>query len=366
MISYMNKSQNVYVNFFNQMNYGDDVFVMMLAKKYPHIFFHINGSLNKLEAFKDQRNIVIHEDNNLSNIIKKISLKICGKDIVYALRARKCKCCVTIGGSIFIEPNGYIKEYFRDKNSKILSRKKNIVMGANFGPYTNDQFREFFNEYFKKMDFVSFRDKYSYEIFKQNSKVNYAPDILFGITDVFNVEKKVQKPYIVISVIDKAKDREKYLKKVSEMIKYYLTKNYEVVLMSMCEAQADLKLCYELAEGFDTNKVRVVSYSGNVSEIMGCIKNAAYLIGSRFHAIVSSICYEVPCYPIVYSDKTENLLLDIAYEGQHTTVDEFCDISIDLVDMNRKQNYKPDVKQMIRNSEKHFSYLDEYFEKTAK
>lgn len=357
----MKNSHHAYVNFFNKMNFGDDVFVMMLAKKYPQIKFHISGAYDELEAFKNQPNIQIHKDNKASSLIKKISLKLFKKDMVYRLRARKCGCCVTIGGSIFMEPNAYLKEYFRDKNSKILAGKKNVIMGANFGPYKSVQFKEFFKEYFEKIDFVSFRDKYSYELFQENDSVNYAPDILFGMTDVFSVEKKKTNPYIVISVIDRAKEARKYFDKMCEIVKYYRSKGYEVVLLSMCEVQADLQICQELKSEFQDEGVKVMSYRGNITEIMSCIRNAEYVIASRFHAIVTSLCYEVPCYPVVYSNKTENLLADIAYTGEYTTVDEFFEQNMENIDKNRQKEYKPNVKKMSMESQKHFSYLDNYF-----
>lgn len=60
------------------------------------------------------------------------------------MRAYKCKICLTIGGSIFIEPPQInLHTYLRDKKCKYYPKRKNVILGANFGPYQSDLFVDF-------------------------------------------------------------------------------------------------------------------------------------------------------------------------------------------------------------------------------
>lgn len=356
------KGKRVFVHFFSEKNYGDDVFVYMLLSHYPNNKFIISGDNNNLVAFKNQNNIIVHNDNKLILKINKVIKKIAKIDLLYYIHAYKCDICLTIGGSIFIEPKKqYLNTYLRDKKCKFYPKKKNVILGANFGPYSSCEFVDFFNEDFERYDLVTFRDWDSYNQFRNVPCVKYAPDILFGLESIYKEEKNYQKlfqqDYIVISVIDAAKDRNAYINKITKIIQYYDTCGFLCVLLSLCHKQGDFDLCNEIRDKSCTD-TKILDYNGDIQSVMKCIKDAKYVIASRFHAIVTSLVFNVPCFPVIYSNKTSNMLNDIGFGGYSCEIDALSVASLKNIDFNRMQSYVMDIEDIKKQSERHFEEFD--------
>lgn len=356
------KKEYVYVHFFSEQNYGDDAFVCMLANRYPDISFVISGLRANLRAFEDIRNIIVHNNSELSLKINKALKKLTQKDILYYMQAHKCKICLTIGGSIFIEPpRKNLHTYLRDKKCKFYPKKKNVILGANFGPYQSGLFVVFFKNEFQRYNLVTFRDKKSYEIFKTIPSVKYAPDILFGLQSIYREVAYPQytKEYVVISVINAADEEELYIDKIVEIIHNYMSMNLKCVLLSLCHNQGDYDLCNKINEK-SGGQAEVLDYDGNIQVVMQCIKNAEYVIASRFHAIITSLVFGVPCLPVIYSDKTSNMLNDIEFNGMCCHIDALKEMSLESIDLNRKRNYIVDLEKVKEESKGHFEEFDKY------
>lgn len=354
------KKEHVYVHFFSEQNYGDDAFVWMLANRYPNILFIISGSKNNLKAFKDTKNIIVRNNNKILLKINKIIKKLTQKDFLYYLQAYKCKICLTIGGSIFIEPpQKNLHTYLRDKKCKFYPKKKNVILGANFGPYQSDLFVNFFKNEFQRYNLVTFRDRKSYEIFKTINSVKYAPDILFGLQSLYKEVDSPQytKEYVVISVINATDDKKLYIDKVVEIIHYYMSMNLRCVLLSLCHNQGDYDLC-NIINVKSGEKAEILDYDGNIQIVMQCIKKAKYVIASRFHAIITSLVFEVPCLPVIYSDKTSNMLNDIGFNGIRCHINDLKELSLETIDFNRRKKYIVDLEKVKEESKGHFEEFD--------
>lgn len=358
------KGKSVYVHFFSEQNYGDDVFVHILTSRYPNNSFIISGTNDNLSAFEKQNNILVCKENRLISKVNKAVKKILKIDPLYYLRAYNCAVCLTIGGSIFIEPEKkYLNTYFRDKKCKFYPKKKNMILGANFGPYSDSEFSDFFRKEFQRYDLVTFRDWDSYTLFKSVPCVKYAPDILFGLESIYKGNRSYndtfQQDYVVISVINTAKNKQCYINKIVEIVSYYELHGFQCVLLSLCHKQGDYDLCAEILNKACAD-IKIVDYDGDAQKIMSCIKNAKYVIASRFHAIITSFVFDVPCFPVAYSNKTSNMLKDIRFEGHYCNIDDLTTMSMEYIDYNRIRMYKINVKKYKRQSEKHFEQLDEY------
>lgn len=353
-------TKKVFVNFYAAKNFGDDAFVCLLAQRYRNVNFIIAGQRNKLKAFKSNQNIKIHSISIFQRILIKLDDKLLNNgDFIYKQMVRNVNYVVTIGGSIFIEPDHkYIEKYLAMKKNLFVPDKRNLILGANFGPYQDDFFYDFFKKEFKKYDYISFRDHESYNLFCELNNVHYAPDILFGIKklDVKGIEEP-KKGYVILQVIEKTQNMEEYIAKNLEVIKYYNSKNLEVILMSLCENEGDLNVAKKIAKN-SKSKIKIINYDGNIAEILTYIKNADYLIGARFHSIVMSLVYGIPCLPISYSNKTDNLLKDINFEGLKVKINDFARLTVEEIDRNRVNKYVVNVEKQVKNSEKHFTYLN--------
>lgn len=352
--------KSVFVNFYGNQNFGDDAFVYLLAKRYPMTTFIVSGNKEKLQAFEKVSNIKVKNISIIQRIVSKILNKASKTvDSLYQYRAKKCDYIVTIGGSLFIEPDYCsLEEYFSFKRSRFIDDKKNVILGANFGPYRNEAFYDFFKSEFKKYAYVTFRDLKSYRMFSELPNVHYAPDILFGIKNITEVERShKQERYVVIQVINKGQNLEKYISKNLELIDYYYHSGLKIKLLSLCEDEGDYDVAKRIAAQTQNN-VEVLNYVGNLDKVISAIKDSEYVVGARFHSIVSALAFAVPCLPISYSNKTDNLLEDIKFKGISTTIQNFSDMTIDEIDKNRVNKYVANVDQQIRDSSKHFKYLD--------
>ena len=142
----MTNSKKVYIKAYTKLNLGDDLFVFMLCYRYKNVQFYIKELSPYTNVFKTIPNLKIIENIN----------DISFDAIVY------------IGGSIFIENSP--SSIFRIHELKEEIIKDNIptyIIGANFGPYTSKKYFETVkNELLPYVESITFRDTYSYNLFK--------------------------------------------------------------------------------------------------------------------------------------------------------------------------------------------------------
>ena len=356
------EDMEVYVHFFNFKNYGDDLFVLMLANRFPNITFHINGVRENLIAFQNQKNIVMHYDTFCLKAVNKIGKKILKKDINFIRRARKCEAVIYIGGSLFIQPEERkLESYYLFNKNLSIAGKPFIIMGANFGPYRDNEFLDFFKREFRGYYGISLRDRASYDLFSELNNVIYAPDILFNIQQLYkDIQSKREdsQKYIVFSLYGRKelKDKESYIVNIVRKISQYIDAGYHIKLISMCECQGDLAVCNEVKDRISQKSyVEIINYDGNPETVVGCIANAEFVIGSRFHAVVTALAYRVPVLPIIYSNKTLNMLKDIGYAGKYIDINETNKLDFEFTEMSRCTDNAVDINQISQESNKHFA-----------
>ena len=173
----------IFVDVYLAYNLGDDLFIDILAKEFPNSEFTLNFVGKSYDEF-------IKKYNNLSrrryNLLDKISQKLKIKDTLYNYDkiAKEHDALIFIGGSIFREED-YYKTLLQDRLKMVQAFKKNnkkvFVLGANFGPIKTKNFVDEYREFFSLCDDVCFRDRYSYEIFKDMNNVRYESDIVFQL-----------------------------------------------------------------------------------------------------------------------------------------------------------------------------------------
>lgn len=305
----------IYLKGFFFKNLGDDLFVHMIAKRYPqHQFLAVTN-----QGFEDQLSM---EPNVKVIGLNKIARGINKLFNLYDLIEKKAELSVVISGSIFQE---FSEDTEALKRLQSLPGKKNptYILGVNFGPYETETYYQAARNYFKSIKDVCFRDQWSRDLFADIAQVRYAPDILLGIENIIagSSEKKAN---CVISVMDF--ERKEYLKPFAEQyeqfivsaMQYYVSNGYGVTLISFCKIEGDEKAIEKiLARCSDEikEKTRVEKYDGqNWKEIIETISQASYLIATRFHSMILGSVFQIPTLPIVYNDKCRHFLADIGCE----------------------------------------------------
>lgn len=356
----------VFLDIYLALNLGDDLFLDIILKRYPNVIFIVNytGKIYK-DFFKKYQNVEKRKYTIFHKILRR--LKIYNHLENYDEIANECKCAVFLGGSIFRdEPyhNTLYLERTRILNSFLKKNKKIFVIGSNFGPVINNSFYLDYYKFFKNCEDVCFRDNYSFEKFSILSNIRKANDIVFTL-DVERFKNIDRAKVIGYSVIDfnhkfgLKKYNNIYIENMIKSIKVMINKGYKCEILSFCEAEGDLLIAERIRKGlsFEEKKyLSIYNYLGNIDEIIKKIASYEYFIAGRFHANVLGLLLGVKVCPIIYNQKTLNLLNDLNYNGKVITVDKLYELSR-MEFINELETYELTNDKII-DAENQFLKLD--------
>ncbi len=305
---------------YDRQNLGDDLFVRAIAQRYPHVQFYMWSDVKNRRVFADVPNLkIIDPDSRLVHLLYKLRPSLVAR--YRSIIENRCDAVVYIGGSIFMEyPNWEQICTWWDWTAK---NRPFYVLGANFGPWHTEAYRQKMEEIFRNCRDVCFRDKYSAGLFP--GVVRQAPDILFG----YPMPKVAVKPnQIFVSVINCAGRDEshnlnahdaRYVANMAGLLRQLLAEDKKIVLASFCKEEGDEEGIRKIlsAMGCENDpRVRVLCYDGtNADELTSAIAASGGVIGTRFHATILAMAAGRPVLPIVYSDKTKYVLEDLGFTG---------------------------------------------------
>jgi colanic acid/amylovoran biosynthesis protein len=302
------KHKKVYLRAYFGDNLGDDIFVEMVAKRYPDADFLCLRSEKQLRRFPENVKGVCGLRERL--IYRRLRLKGDREaseelDIVLEDKAvKKADLAVYVVGSGFMEDDRTIA---MDKRDRIFFRSRPYVLGASFGPYENDSFLVKYKKYFDRCKDVCFRDSFSAKIF--SGKARRESDIVFaydGAEDVTMPEGFER--YQVIAPASSIAEREKYVSFLKECISYAAREGIKTILAVFCKNQGDGKVADELA----CDNCLIFEYPDKKASFMaGLIKDAERVIAVRHHSAVLAMRYSVPVAVLAYSEKTTHMIEDI-------------------------------------------------------
>ena len=344
--------KQVFLKMYLKKNLGDDLFLDCISNRYPDVKFFVDVPASNLRGFHLKN---VYGKKFICRVVNKLFKKTRNDGKHYDAE-------VVLGGSMFIE-----RDLSRDLLNKEIEKKYGVakplfVLGANFGPYKNEYYFDKHKRVFSKAMDVCFREKYSANMFKELKNVRVAPDIMFGLDiSKHSIEEKRK---IVISVIDLEKKnelasyKEKYENKISQIALYYAMSGYEVVLMSFCKYEGDEDAVKRILKRTKHHSIKAHYYRGNIRKALEEIASSEIIIGTRFHSIVLGLDFGKKVLPIIYSDKTKNMLEDIDYKGKVLNID-----NMDSLDISHIDSYISTFKNMNilrEESQKHFKKLDDF------
>lgn len=347
-------------------NFGDDLFLEIISNRYKDIEFIAYPTLR---YNKDEVNSNVTMKNNM--FIRKYNY-ICNKLRLYKLNTnrfliKKCDATIIIGGSIFQE--GAKWHYFKKRLDLFCNLNKNYyILSCNFGPYHSQEFFDIHKNIIELSQDTCFRDVKSYKLFEELPNVRCAPDLAFSLdTSDYQVRNDNK---AIISVIDLSwrnnlnKYTEIYDKKMVEITDYFVNKGYEVVLTSFSKFEGDenaIKRIMKLLPEKNKRNVRTHFYNGNIKETINEIATCKTIIASRFHANILGLLFNKNIIPIIYSNKTANLLEDVKFEGVNSTIENINNLKVNFSE--KDLNYKADVTKITKLSNREFVKLDKLLKK---
>lgn len=351
-----NKNKNkreIYIKSYLNRNLGDDLFLEILSKRYKTRNFI---AMSAIKYENNYKNIKIVNNRKLDKLIRRVTFN--ARTYENILMA-KCDFTILIGGSMFME-----NEYYKKNRRYINKNKRYYILGTNFGPYYTQEYYNKFYKLFSKAEDVCFREEYSYNLFKDLTNIRVAPDIVFSL-DTSDI-KITNNKKVIISVVDsnfktEVQYKDSYENKIIELINFFDKKGYEIVLMSYCKEEGDEDAINCILNKIDDEalkgRINVYLYDGNVEEALNVMGDCQIVVGSRFHANILGLILNKTIIPIVYSDKTLNVLNDIKFKGKIFDIRELekCNINSlteeDLI-------YKLDVSFQKGYAQKQFEKLD--------
>ncbi|MDD4376709.1 MAG: polysaccharide pyruvyl transferase family protein [Eubacteriales bacterium] len=360
-----------------EKNIGDDLFVYTLTRRYPDVEFIIESSANygslanisNLSFSKLLKAWQIVSTANPQNFAKKIIVKI-GKCLIKPLLGKQ-KVAVYIVGNAFKNLS-----YKGISQSNWIRNRVELVddfflLSTNFGPYNDKRWKEDHISVFESMSDVCFRDKKSYELFKQIDSVRYAPDVVLSLG--FQNKKRTNGKFVLISIIDccnsnrstKMNDyASSYEKKIAEIADAFIEKSYDVIIVDSNEEQD--RPAAERIVSMITNRshTSIFGYDGNFQKVFDLYSDAYAVIGTRLHTIILAWLFNVPVLPIVYDVKVENILNDYHYSGDRMRIDEMNDYLVeDIVYQIENYSFVLD-NEVVLEAEKQFEKLDKQLKET--
>lgn len=361
--------KRIFVDIYMAFNLGDDLFLDILAKKYPNCQFTLNYVGNNYDAF-------ITKYPNLKRrnytIFNKISQRLKITDYIndYAAVAQEHDAVLFIGGSIFRE-EAYHQSLFENRMKLVTDFKKKgkavFIMGANFGPYETEQFHQDYKAFFEQCDDVCFRDVYSYDLFKSLPQVRYAPDIVFqtNLDDYKSVARRKRVGFSIIDVRHKqglSSYYSSYIASTVKAIQLLVDKGYDCYLMSFCEREGDLQAIGNIMSDLTAStqeKVHVYEYKGDLQESIQLIATFELFVAARFHANIIALMLGIGVMPIIYSKKTSNMFMDINLDEILINMEDI-HLQYDEGTINKSFDNKTNLTSISDHANHHFTKISEF------
>lgn len=361
--------KRIFVDIYMAFNLGDDLFLDILARKYPNCEFTLNYVGNNYDEF------ISHYENlnrRKYTIFNKIGQRLNVIEYInnYERVAKEHDALIFIGGSIFREED-YHQSLYKDRMKLVKDFKDRnkavFILGANFGPFMSEQFYIDYLEFFKQCDDVCFRDLYSYNLFKNLSQVRYAPDIVFQM-NIERYKTSIIKNRVGFSIIDVRHKKglseyyDSYIESTVKSIELLTDKGYECYLMSFCEEEGDLEIINTIKSSLTTRtseKIKIYDYKGNIDEAIRLIATFEMLVAARFHANIIALLLGIGLLPVVYSKKTSEMLGDIKMDKILINMNEL-HLQYDESTIKSSFNNKTDLASISNDAENQFKKLNEF------
>ena len=355
-----------YVDIYLDHNLGDDLFLDTLLQRYPEHDFYVG-----IPSHVERLNIHFNRYSNL----KKIS-PIGIKNIFNVI---DFDAYILIGGSVYMDLNKSFRRLWLSRLFKsiicALSQKPFYVIGANLGPFNTKLGKLLLFIHFNVIKHISVRDKHSYDLLKRWKKFNtysIAPDVVFSHTTK-TTSTSTSTSTLGISVINTSRHiyaQEAYIKKIAALINLYLSKSSSnsILLMGFDGGlENDNAIIQRVLEDQNMDRIKVLNYSPDLDmmSFLNEFKKCDSIVCSRFHAMILAIKYNKKIFPICYSEKMSNVLLDMKHENLGINYENIDDLDVErVVDelslVNNEDNKKLrnlEVEYM-KSAVNHFNCID--------
>lgn len=299
-------NKKIFLMAYARKNLGDDLFVQMILKRNPQNDYYMKiKEPEYLSYLNNYSNLHVIQGDDTDEELSKTNVNEYDEYIY-------------VGGSIFMEGGKVynLSEKFYDFIKKCKEAGKPFCyVSCNYGPYQTEEYFKLSQKTFETATDICFRDKYSYNLFKNIETVRYAPDFAF----TYNMENNDKiKDSVGITIIDLsirkdlASKEDEYIKMLVNNINSYLEAGKKVYLYTFCKHESDERTLELVLKNFKNNSnVIDVRYDGNLDKFINTYSKMEYMLCARFHAIILSILAKQKIQIMTYSKKIDNVIKDL-------------------------------------------------------
>ncbi|EOZ93862.1 putative polysaccharide pyruvyl transferase [Indibacter alkaliphilus LW1] len=252
------------------------------------------------------------------------------------------KAFISAGGSVFhselqvTNPKYYaLQKKLKDNNFKIGA------IGVSIGPFKSKVAEKSITEYLKKLDFLTVRDKSSYEYVKSldlSCKPVESFDMAALLPSIYVIEKyKNYKKTIGISLCyserftkGNIQNEIKRIKRLSELIQQ-LDKNdnlhFKFIVINGNQRNGDRELTLKtIKEANFKNTFEVVEYNSETKVMWQSIASCDFMLSTRLHGAIFACFAQTPFMLVEYHKKCSDFLEDVGYNENLRVFDMETDI----------------------------------------
>lgn len=205
---------------------------------------------------------------------------------------------------------GQVNNLLRKMNAPHRRHQTLVLLPQAFGPFENPDVRRLTQQLFDRASLVCARDTVSHELagpLCEQAKLRRYPDFTVGVAPQQPNGVAVPDSFTAIvpnvRMLDKTGSGERYLEFLGRAIRMLLERNLNPVFV-LHDADEDRRVISAVHDqGY---RLSVLEHS-DPRVLKGILGRASFVIGSRFHALVSSLSQGVPCVGAGWSHKYPEL-----------------------------------------------------------
>lgn len=367
----------ILMSFFNSNNLGDiligDTLNQIVSKKFNVEKVSYSGSLDEIQDSnvrnKNKKNtsiklniIKLFKKNGFGFIvrfyykhIKKIDIKM------YENKISQVDALIIGGGNMIFDLDKYSSSASRFDKFVSIAKKNGLKIFAislGIGPFqTKKQHLEAVHA-LEKCDYITFRDRASYEIFKKYNKTHN--NVYVSVDPVFLLPQKVnlkvqQNRSIGLNIInnkllsDSIEDYNASISKYTQLADA-LTKslNRKVILFST--ELSDYEAVKDVYEALKQNRLVEIRFISTIDELYEFYDEISVLIGTRMHSMIIALTQRIPIVGLSWQRKVDSLFDIIDSQDQVFSYRNMESHTFKIVEMVRRlYNNLEDEKVRIDN-----------------
>lgn len=297
----MERRKQLHLTGYFDTNFGDDMMMKLVVRSLPDFTFSVEDTVST--PILDEPNVMMQSAEACALLPK---LVVTGSGFMINNRA-----------ALKTELVWFLKG----------RRAGDYCLGCNIEPLDSPLKRFLIGRKLNRFRLITCRDRVSEDWLRTHTRrpeIHCLPDLLFSIPDEWFPKGAVSEK-LGISLMHRAGDGEDcaYYRTMAEAADDWIrTTGKNVILMAFDSGmEDDLFACQAVRSLMNHPERAEIVAHNDCTEILAAFDRCEKIIAARFHGIVLALRMGIPVYPLIYREKTRNLLQDIRFPYRADEID---------------------------------------------